>query len=216
MGTEVKAEDKSGFTVQNEPEVVFAAPDLYHGLIGMPLIRVEIQHGNELKSDVLEQGDKAGTPVADGRVGDPDIHHGTENQSDIAEGILTQVEHGQGHEDHMDRIAHPFEICFPKELGHRWSGDCRGLRHKQGMITLFVSASIIAVIFHVMVQESRLAAHRAGGVSFCSRTARPSRRRFGSEWMPTLLTLIFLVSVFLFSVAIKVRFVVALWATHLI
>ena len=77
MGTEVKAEDKSGFTVQNEPEVVFAAPDLYHGLIGMPLIRVEIQHGNELKSDVLEQGDKAGTPVADGRVGDPDIHHGT-------------------------------------------------------------------------------------------------------------------------------------------
>ena len=85
VGAEVEAEYESGFAVQNEPEVVFLALDLYHGLIGVPLVRVKIQHGNELKGDVLKHGGKAGTPIANGRVRHLDIHHGTQDQSDIAE-----------------------------------------------------------------------------------------------------------------------------------
>ena len=117
----MEAEDESGFAVQNKAEVVFLALDLYHSLIGVPLVRVEIQHRNELYGDVLKHGGKAGTPVADGRVGHLEIHHGTQDQSDIVEGVFAHVEHGQGHEDHMDRMAHPLEICLPKELGHGWS-----------------------------------------------------------------------------------------------
>ena len=49
-----------------------------------------------LYGDVLEHGSEAGTPVADGRVRYLDIHHGTQNQSDIAERVLAQVEHAQG------------------------------------------------------------------------------------------------------------------------
>ena len=114
----MKTEDKAGLTVQNEPEVVFLPLDLHHGFIGVPLVRVEIECGKELYGDVLEHGSETGTPVTDGRMGYPDIHHGTQNQSDIAERVLAQVEHGQGHEDHMDRIAHPLKICLSKELGH--------------------------------------------------------------------------------------------------
>ena len=116
----MEAEDKAGFAVQNEPEVVFLALYLDHSFIGVPLVRVEIECGNELYGDVLEHGSEAGTPVADGRVRYLDIHHGTQNQSDIAERVLAQVEHGQGHENHMDGIAHPLEVRLSKELGHGW------------------------------------------------------------------------------------------------
>ena len=45
-----------------------------------------------------------------------DIHHGTQNQSDIAEGILAQVEQGQCQKENMDRKAHPLEIRFAEPL----------------------------------------------------------------------------------------------------
>lgn len=73
---------------------------------------------NELYRNILEHWGEAGTPVANGRVRHLDVHYGTQNQSDIAERVLAQVEHGQGYEDHMDRIAHPLEICLSKELRH--------------------------------------------------------------------------------------------------
>ena len=69
----------------NEPEVVFLTLYLHHGFIGVPLVGVKIQCRNELYSNVLKRGGEAGTPVADGRVRYSDIHHGTQNQSDIAE-----------------------------------------------------------------------------------------------------------------------------------
>ena len=80
----MEAKNKAGFTVQNEPEVVFLTLYLHHGFIGVPLVGVKIQCRNELYGNVLEHGGEAGTPVADGRVRYPDIHHGTQNQSDIA------------------------------------------------------------------------------------------------------------------------------------
>lgn len=45
---EVEAEDKTGFAVQNEPEVVFLALYLNDGFVGVPLVRVEIERGDEL------------------------------------------------------------------------------------------------------------------------------------------------------------------------
>ena len=118
MTVQMKAKHKARLAVQNEPEVVFLALYLHNSFIGVPLVRIEIQRRNELYRNVLEHWGKAGTPVANGRVRYLDIHYGTQNQSDIAERVLAQVEHGQGHEDHMDRIAHPLKICLSKELGH--------------------------------------------------------------------------------------------------
>lgn len=114
----MEAEDKARLAVQNEPKVVFYALYLYHGFIGVPLVRVEIKRRNKLYRNVLEHWGEAGTPVADGSVRYPDIHHGTQNQSDIAERVFAQVEHGQGHEDHMNRIAHPLEVRLSEEFGH--------------------------------------------------------------------------------------------------
>jgi len=118
MAVQMKAKHKAGFAVQNEPEVVFYALYLYHSFVSVPLVRVEIQRRNELYRNILEHWGEVGTPVANSRVRYLDVHHCTQNQSDIAERVLAQVEHGQGHEDHMDRIAHPLKICLSKELGH--------------------------------------------------------------------------------------------------
>lgn len=118
VAVQMEAEDKACLAVENEPEVVFLALYLNDGFIGMPLVRAEIQGRNELYRNVLEHWGEAGTPVADGSVRYPDIHHGTQNQSDIAERVLAQVEHGQGHKDHMNRIAHPLEVRLSKEFGH--------------------------------------------------------------------------------------------------
>lgn len=81
----MKAENKAGFAVQNKPEVVFLTPYLNNSFIGVPLVRVEIERRNELQSDVLEQGCELGTPIADSGMGDLNIHHRVQNQSDIAE-----------------------------------------------------------------------------------------------------------------------------------
>ena len=94
MGAEMEAEDKAGFTVQNKPEVVLLPLDLHHSFIGVPLVGVEIECGKELYGDVLEHGSEAGAPVADGRMGYPDIHHSTQNQSDVAKRVFAQIEHG--------------------------------------------------------------------------------------------------------------------------
>lgn len=48
VGTEVEAENKPGFAVQDEPEVVFLTLDLHNSFVGVPLVRVEVQHGDEL------------------------------------------------------------------------------------------------------------------------------------------------------------------------
>ena len=90
----METEDKAGLTVQNEPEVVFLALYLHHGFVSMPLVRVEIQRGNELYRNILEHRGEVSTPVTDGRMGYPDIHHGTQNQSDVAKRVLAQIEHG--------------------------------------------------------------------------------------------------------------------------
>ena len=94
VAIEMESENKAGFAVENEPEVVFFALYFDYGFIGMPLVRVEIECRNELYGNVLKHRGETGTPVADGRVGYLDIHHGTQNQSDIAEGVFAQVEHG--------------------------------------------------------------------------------------------------------------------------
>lgn len=90
----METEDKAGLTVQNEPEVVFLAQYLHQSFIGVPLVRVEIERRNELYSHVLEHRGEVSTPVTDGRMGCPDIHHGTQNQSDVAKRVLAQIEHG--------------------------------------------------------------------------------------------------------------------------
>ena len=90
----MEAKDKARLTVQNEPEVVFPALYFNDGFIGVPLVRVEIERRNELYSHVLEHRGEVSTPVTDGRMGYPDIHHGTQNQSDVAERVFAQIEHG--------------------------------------------------------------------------------------------------------------------------
>ena len=90
----METEDKAGLTVQNEPEVVFLAQYLHHSFIGVPLVRVEIERRNELYSHVLEHRGEVSTPVADGRMGYPDIHHSAQNQSGVAKRVFAQIEHG--------------------------------------------------------------------------------------------------------------------------
>lgn len=208
----METEDKAGLAVQNEPEVVFLALYLHNSFIGVPLVGVEIQCRNELYGNVLEHWGKADTPVADGRVRYLDIHYGTQNQSDIAERVLAQVEHGQGHEDHMNRIAHPLEIRLAKEFGHGRSRNSTGLWHEQRMVALLVTAAVVAVMLLIVVQEGSLSADWTDGVFRIALLGRC----FRCPLKAALLTPVLLVSMKIFSEAIKVRFVVALRAAYLV
>ena len=82
---QMDAEHKAGFAVQNELEVVLLALYLDHRFIDVPLVRDEIQRRNGLYGNFLEDWDEAGPPVTDGNMRYPDIHHCTQNQSDIVE-----------------------------------------------------------------------------------------------------------------------------------
>lgn len=85
MAVQVEAQDKACLAVQDEPEVMFLATNFDDSFIGVPLIRVEIQGWNELQGDILEYGRELGASIADGGVGDLDIHHSTQDKGYIAE-----------------------------------------------------------------------------------------------------------------------------------
>ena len=207
----METEDKAGLTVQNEPEVVFLALYLHNSFIGVPLVRVEIQRRNELYRNVLEHWGEAGTPVADSRVRYPDIHYGTQNQSDIAERVLAQVEHGQGHKNHMNRITHPLEIRLSKEFGHRRSRDRCRLWHKNRVAAFLACAGVVDVVLSIVMHIHCFPANRALRVFLCPRAAHLPLWGIRRPLMPALPALILLMTMFVFSVATKVRFVVALW-----
>ena len=211
VAVQVETKDKAGFAVQNEPEVVFPALYFDHGFIGVPLVRVEIERRNELYGHVLEQRGEIGTPVADGGMGNLDIHHGTQNQGDIAEGVFAQVEHTQGHENHMDGIAHPFEIRLSKEPGHGRRRDGSRLWHKDGMAAFPVTAGIVDVMLPVVMHIHCFSTDRADWIFFCPGTAHLPLSGIWCPLMRALPALILLMTMFVFSVATKVRFVVALW-----
>ena len=50
----MEAEDKARLAVQNEPEVVFLTLYLNDSIIGVPLVRVEIQRRDELYGNLPE------------------------------------------------------------------------------------------------------------------------------------------------------------------
>lgn len=113
---EMEPKHKAGFSVHNQPKVMLDALDFDYCFVGVPFIGIEIQRRNESNGNVLKQRRKTGTPIADGRMRYLNIHHGTQNQSDIAEGVFAQVKHTQRHENHMDGVSHTFEVGFAKQL----------------------------------------------------------------------------------------------------
>lgn len=76
----------------------------------------------------------------------------------------------------MNRVAHPLEIGLSKELGHGRSRDSGRLRYKHGVVALLVTAAVVAVVLHIMVQESCLAANRTGRIAL--RSSINTLRRF--------------------------------------
>lgn len=146
----MEAKGKVSSAVQNEADVVFLALYPNDSFIGMPLFRVEIQCRNELYRNALKHWYEAGTPVANGRVRYPDIHCATQNQNDIVERVLARVEHGQAHEDHLDWIAHPREICLSKELGHRRGRAHCWLWHKNRVPAFLARAEAANAVLSII------------------------------------------------------------------
>ena len=114
----------------------------------------------------------------------------------------------------MDGIAHPLEIRLSKELGHGRNGNGRRLWYEHRMAAFFVTGGFVGVMVSVVMQEGRFPANWAGRVILRSgiNTFWGIRRPL----MFALFTLILLVSMNVFSIAKKVRFVVALRAADLI
>ena len=58
MRTEMEDEDEPGIAVQDGSEVVFLTLGLDHNLIGVTLVRVEVQHGVSCKVMFWNMGEK--------------------------------------------------------------------------------------------------------------------------------------------------------------
>jgi len=114
----VKTEDKTSFAVDNEPDVMLDAFDRNDGFIGVPLVGMEIHRGNELNSDVVEQGCEFLTPVSDGNVRDFDIIHHSQDHSNISGRTMSNKRHSQDREDEKRRVTHSFEIMLADQSRH--------------------------------------------------------------------------------------------------
>ena len=114
----------------------------------------------------------------------------------------------------MDGIAHPLEIRLTEQFGHGWGRNGRRLWYEHRMAAFFVGAGIVGVMFSVVMQEGSFPANWAGRVIL-----RSGVNTFGGirrPLMSALFALILLMTMSIFSVAIKVRFVVALRAAYLV
>ena len=110
----------------------------------------------------------------------------------------------------MDGIAHPLEIRLTEQFGHGGGRNGRRLWYEHRMAAFFVTAGIVGIVFSVVMQEGCFPANWAGGVIL-----RSGINTFGGirrPLMSALFALILLMTMSIFSVAIKVCFVVALWA----
>ena len=114
----------------------------------------------------------------------------------------------------MDGIAHPLEIRLTEQFGHGGGRNGRRLWYEHGMAAFFVAAGIVGVMLSVVVQEGSFPANWAGRVIL--RSGVNALRCLRRPLMPTLFALILLMTMSIFSVAIKVRFVVALRAAYLV
>lgn len=112
----------------------------------------------------------------------------------------------------MDRIPHPLEIGLAKQFGHGWSGDSAGLWYKHGVIAFLVAAAVVTVVLHIVMQKSGFATDWAVWVIRISLLGRCFRRPLKA----TFLTPVFLMSMWVFSKAMKTCFVVAFRAADLI
>ena len=114
----------------------------------------------------------------------------------------------------MDGIAHPLEIRLTEQFGHGGGRNGRRLWYEHGMAAFFVGAGIVGVMFSVVMQEGCFPANWAGRVIL-----RSGVNTFGGirrPLMSALFALILLMTMSIFSVAIKIRFVVALRAAYLV
>ena len=64
----MKAENKAGFAVDDEPDVILFALDFDNCFVSVPLVRIEVHSRNKFDSDVVKQGCKFLTPVSDSHV----------------------------------------------------------------------------------------------------------------------------------------------------
>lgn len=142
-----------------------------------------------------EHGIEASTPVADDCVRYLDIHRSAQDQGNVTEGVLALIEHGQSHEDYIERIPHPLEIRLSKQFGHGWGSDHGWFGYKNGVIA-----------FLVVMKKHRFLTHRGSRGWTFTRPAGTADRGIWCKLMPTFLTLVFLMSMNVFSVTIKVRF----------
>ena len=110
-------------------------------------------------------GREASTPVADDCVRYLDIHRSAQDQGNVTEGVLALIEHGQSHEDYIERIPHPLEIRLSKQFGHGWGSDHGWFGYKNGVIA-----------FLVVMKKHRFLTHRRSRGCQLTRTAETADR----------------------------------------
>ena len=102
----MKPKHKTGFRIDDEPEIMLPAIDLNNRLVGVPLVGVEVKRWNELQRNVVEERGEASTPVGDRGMRDRDIVQQTYHESNFAERVVAGKEHDNGRYDDVDRISH--------------------------------------------------------------------------------------------------------------
>lgn len=158
----MKADYKPGFTVHNKPDIVLYTGNLYNSLVSVPFIRFKVKQWHELYPHIIKHRSKVSAPVADCGMRNRDIKSGFENQADVTKRVFSKIEHGQSCNDKLDRMAHSLEVLLSEKFGHGRQLNGCGFPDKKRVITLFVTATVIAVILKVVVQEALLPADRTG------------------------------------------------------
>jgi hypothetical protein len=143
------------------------------------------------------------------------IKDSSQNKANIPERVFPEIKHGKSSNDEMNRIPHSLKVCFPEQRRHGRSGYGSSLPGKEGMIAAFITATVVAAMLIVMMQETGFPADWARRVT--PLTSFPlCPRAFGCKLVIARPALILLIPIRISAVTIEMKIVVALWTGKLV
>lgn len=148
-----------------------------------------------------------------------DVKDCTQNQADIAKRAFAKVEHGKCSDDYEHRITHALKAGFTKQRRHRAFRHSSAFNHTKRMVAMFIGAAVVCVVIVVVVNKAGFSTAWTRGIWPLARSpslplSRP--RAVGGRLVVTSTALIFLITVRILAVTIKVLRVVAFRAYKMI
>ncbi len=108
----MKTQNKTGFTIDDKPDIMLDPLDFNDSFVSVPFIRVKVEERNQIKTQVLKKWSKLLAPISDSSMRHFDIVGNAKYQRDITKRIFSNVKHGKRRKNNVEQENAFSEVQF--------------------------------------------------------------------------------------------------------